>query len=173
MTPDVESEVPGMRHARDRAIQSLLLENISVEPFVRARRQRRRIVVWGSIGAVVVAGTVTAGAVIQQAASVSNQEIVHCLDSSELGPNGSYSGASATVAHPSGNGRVHDAVALCTQMWKQGVLNGGYDPLDPTNPSGTVPAALQVCVMKDGSAAVVPSPAEDVCQAIGLAPLDE
>lgn len=173
MSQDVDSEVPEMRPARDRAIQSLLLENISAEPRARAQRQRRRVLVWGSIGAVVVAGTVTAGAVIQQASSVSNQEIVHCLDSAELGPNGSYSGASATISHLSGSGRVHDAVALCTQMWKQGVLNGGYDPLEPTNPPGTVPAALQVCVMKDGSAAVVPSTSEGACQAIGLAPLDE
>ena len=56
-------------------------------------------------------------------------------------------------------------------MWEQGVLNDGYDPLKPTNPPGTVPAGLQVCVMKDGSAAVVPGTSKNLCQAIGLAPL--
>lgn len=172
MIPKVDGDgVPQMRPERYDAIQQLLLDTIDSEPRLRAQRRRLRVAAWGSVAALVVVGTVTAGSLIQQAASVSNNEIVHCLESAELGPNGTYSGASATIAHVSGRGRVYDAIELCSTMWEQGVFNQEYDPLKPTNPPGDVPESLQVCVMKDGSAAVVPGSSRNLCQTIGLAPL--
>ena len=96
---------------------------------------------------------------------------MHCLSSASRNADGSYPGSQATIASESGEGRVEDATALCTQMWQQGVLHGDFEPGQASNPPGTVPAHLQVCVMPDGSAAVVPGESEGVCQAIGLAPL--
>ena len=55
-------------------------------------------------------------------------------------------------------------------MWEQGVLADGFEPTTPANEPGVVPE-LQVCVMRDGSAAVVPGESANVCQIVGLAPL--
>ncbi len=104
---------------------------------------------------------------------MTDKTIVHCLSSAIRGPNGTYPGSSATIADGAGPGRVDDAIALCSQMWQQGVLSGTVDPTAPTQTPGniTVPP-LQVCVMRDGTAAVVPSENPSVCQSLGLAPLE-
>jgi hypothetical protein len=173
MMADAGSSQPQMRPARVDAIRDALQQTVRDEPEVAARRTRRRILGWGSLGLAIVTGAVTAGAVILGQQPVSNDELVYCLSSATQNADGTYPGSQATIADPSGRGRVSDAVDLCTQMWEQGVLGEGFKPDGSSNPPGTVPARLQVCVMRDGSAAVVPGESPGICQAIGLAPLEE
>lgn len=173
MRDDESPEIPEMRPARTAAIRDLLLDSLRTDPSVRARRTRRRVLLWSGVGAVVIGGGVTAGAILVGSAPVSNTELVHCLSSATQNADGTYPGSQATVATPSGQGRVHDALELCTQLWLQGVLDEDFDPSATSNRPGTVPSELQVCVMRDGSAAVVPGDAPTVCQRIGLAPLLE
>jgi hypothetical protein len=167
VSPDDELVAP----PRDDAIRGLLLDVIEAEPAARQRRIRRRWAVWGGVGVLIAASVGVGAGVVVKARSVSNTSIVHCLSSAHEGLGGKYADASATLAQSSGEPRVTDAVSLCTQMWQQGVLEPGYDPTATSNPPGTVPAHLTVCVMKDGSAAVVPGDGRDLCQSIGLAPL--
>lgn len=97
---------------------------------------------------------------------------MHCLSSTTRGANGTYPGSSATIADGDGPGRVDDARALCAEMWEQGVLSPTVDPTAPTHTPGVVPP-LQVCVMRDGTAAVVPSNTASVCQSLGMSSLEE
>ncbi len=167
----LESDQPDMTPARTDAIRRSLLSTIRDEPRARVNRIRKRFAIWGGVGLLVVGGASVAGAVVLQASTVTNQNIVHCLRSAERGADGSYEESSASISATNGtDGRVHDAVALCSEMWRQGVLSPSFDALKPTNPPGTVPADLRVCVMSDGSAAVVPG-GPNVCAALGLAPL--
>ncbi|MBM7829536.1 hypothetical protein JOE59_000241 [Agromyces cerinus] len=162
---------PEMRPERDAAIRTMLLEHVRTEPAVQAKSRRRRLFAWSGIGVLAIGVVATAGAVLMQPASVSNDEIVLCMTAAERDADGGYPGASATIVSPSGAGRVTDAIELCTVMWEQGVLEADYDPAAPSNPLGRVPDELHACVLPDGSAAVVPSPNASICAALGLAPL--
>ncbi|GAA4167313.1 hypothetical protein [Gryllotalpicola koreensis] len=167
MSPDDKLVAP----PRDDAIRGVLLETLEAAPAARQRRTRRRWAVWGSVGVLVAASAGVGAGVVVKARSVSDTSLVHCLSSAHKGIGGKYPDSSATLAQASGTPRVTDAVALCTQMWRQGVFEPGFDPTASSNPPGKVPEHLTVCVMKDSSAAVVPGDGRDLCQSIGLAPL--
>ena len=161
---------PEMTPVRTDAIRKALLTALRDEPRARAARSRKRFAIWGGVGLLVVGGVSAAVAVVLQSQSVSNRGIVHGLASSERGAGGQYIESSATIAAESwAHGDVDDAILLCSEMWKQGVLEEGFDPLRPSSSTGAVPNNLRVCVMGDGSAAVVPG-SPNVCAALGLAP---
>jgi hypothetical protein len=159
-----------MSESRTQAIRELLAQRIRDEPAIRRKRARRRVAVWGSVGVVGAVALTTGAAVLLGSAPVTNDTIVHCLSSTTRDADGVYPGSSATIADGSGPGRVDDALSLCSQMWEQGVLSPTVDPIAPTHAPGLVPP-LQVCVMRDGSAAVVPSSSDTVCQSLGMATL--
>jgi len=171
----MDSIEPEMTPERTDAIRGLLLNTLRNEPARRVQRQRQRVLIWVS-AFVVVTGVATTGAtVLLQERSVDNTAIVHCYSSTSQNADGTYPGSSATIADGNGRGQARDALALCTAMWEQGVFETGFDPttFDPTAPTsepGAVPE-LQVCVLADGSAAVVPGKSASVCQTVGLAPL--
>lgn len=171
MTGPEAGPEPEMRPERDAAIRAMLVEHVRADPAVRAKRRRRRLLGWSGVGVLALGAAATAGAVLLNPSEVSTNEFVFCLSAAERNADGSYPGSAATVSAPGGEGRVADAMELCTLMWEQGVLADTFDPTAATNPPGRVPDELQACVMPDGSAAIVPSPNESVCQAIGLAPL--
>lgn len=78
----------------------------------------------------------------------------------------SFPGTTVAVADGSS---VTDALAMCADLWRQGVLREGVTEPQAPDPSGsfTVPA-LAGCVLPDGRAAIIPGSA-DVCQSLGLA----
>ena len=163
--------IPQMTAERTDSIRRMLTATVRNEPGARRVRARKRFAVWGGIGILSVGAMSFAGTAILAPSKVSNEGIVHCLESHERGVNGKIKETMATVSvGSSGRGRVADATALCTTMWKQGVFQPGYDASNVTNTPGEVPAHLSVCVEADGSAAVVPGTTE-VCAGLGLAPL--
>lgn len=164
---------PAMRPERDAAIRAMLVDQVRSAPEVKAVRRRRNWMIWGGAGVLAIGVGATAGAVVLQAAQVSNTQLVHCLSSDQRTADGGYPGAQATLASPDEQGRVDDAIELCSQMWEQGVFESGFDATSASNPPGEVPPAFRVCVMPDGSAAVVPSDEPAVCTRLGLAPMDE
>lgn len=166
------SDAPGMDERRAQALRSVLTDYVRETPERRRQVRRRRLFLWGGTGLVVLAGAGVAGAAVVQAQRVTNATYVTCLESDERGPSGSYPGATASIADNAGPGRVDDAIGLCSEMWRQGVFAADFDPLSPTNAPAAVPSDFQVCVMRDGSAAVVPSENSLICDAIGLAPLE-
>lgn len=168
----MRDEEPEMSETRTQAIRELLAQRIRDEPAIRRRRRRQKVALWGSVGIVGAVALTTGAAVLLGSAPVTDTTIVHCLSSTTRGADGSYPGSSATIAEGSGPGRVEDARALCAQMWEQGALSPSADPTAPTRTPGTVPP-LQVCVMRDGTAAVVPSDSVSVCQSLGMASLED
>ena len=163
------SHPPEMTGTRTDAIRQLLAERVRDEPEFRRRRTRRRILTWGGIGLVTIGGLSTAGSILFGQAPITDHAIVHCLSSTVPQANGEFPGSAATVAHLGGPGRVDDALELCTEMWRQGVLSGPVDPLRSTyTPQAFIPE-MQVCVMRDGTAAVAPSDDPAICQSLGMA----
>lgn len=164
---------PEMRPEREKAIRALVLERVAQSREIAARKHRRKWFVWGGIGLLTVGVGSTAAGIVLHSQAVSNEQIVHCLSSEQRAADGSYPGAMASTASSDQVGRVDDAVEICSMMWKQGALTQGFDPTSATNAPGQVPAAFVVCVMPDGSAAVVPSAQPGVCTRLGLAPLED
>ena len=168
-----DDRTPQMNPAREAAIRSMLLEQVRNASAQKAARRRKQWTVWAGAGILSVGLGATAAAVVLDATKVTNDQIVHCLESDQRAADGSYPGPMASIASEDQRGRVDDAIALCTMMWEQGVFEPGFDPVKATNPPGEVPAAFQVCVMPDGSAAVVPSDEPAICSRLGLAPLED
>ena len=162
---------PEMSEPRAQAIREILAQRIRDEPSIRRRRIRRPIAIWGVVGLVTAGALTTGAAILFGSTPVTDRTIVHCLSSTTRSPDGSYPGSSATIAEDNGPGRVDDALALCTQMREQGVLSATVDPTAPTHSPGTAPT-LQVCVMRDGTAAVVPSEVAAVCQSLGMSSIE-
>lgn len=163
---------PEMRPERDAAIRAMLLEHVRAEPAAQARRRRNRIIGWGGLGAVVVGVAATAGAVLLSPEPVTEPGYVHCMSAAERNPDGTYPGSGAAVADGA-NGLPTDPIELCTLMWEQGLFEDDHDPMAVSPSPGRVPEHLQLCVMDDGAAAVVPSSNPSICAALGLAaPVD-
>ncbi|MFJ8895570.1 hypothetical protein ACIRCZ_13355 [Leifsonia sp. NPDC102414] len=171
MTPLYDADdFPAMTERRTDAIRDALLTQLRTEKERKRRTLRRRLAIWGGIGCLVVGGAAVAGTAVVSSRQVTNNDSVYCFASAERGVNGEYDMSGATMYNPDGGGgRVENALELCTTMWRQGVFNPDHDPLAATAGTGTVPDHLQVCVMDDGAAAVVPG-RPGVCQAVGLSP---
>jgi hypothetical protein len=163
-------DMPDMTAARTDAIRDALMTQIRTEAERKRHRIRRRFALWGGIGILVIGGAATAATAVVSSQHVTNKDGVYCFASAERGANGQYDMSGATMYDPeAGGGRVENALELCRTMWRQGVFNKDHDPLAATGAPGQVPEQLQVCVMSDGTAAVVPG-RPGVCQAVGLAP---
>ncbi|GAA1787330.1 hypothetical protein [Agromyces lapidis] len=159
---------PEMRPERADAIRAMLVEHARTEPAVRVRRRRNRVIGWGGLGVLAVGVAATAGTMLLAPGPVTENGFVQCLSEPSRNPDGTYPGSGAAVAE--GSGLPTDPIELCTLMWEQGLFEPDFDPLAMTNPPGRVPDELQLCVMADGAAAVVPSPNESICAALGMAP---
>ena len=159
---------PEMRPERDAAIRAMLLEHVRTEPAVQARRRRNRIIGWGGLGVLAIGVGATAGAVLLSPEPITEPTYVHCLSSAERNPDGTYPGSGAAVADGA-DGMPTDPIEICTMMWEQGIFEENYDATAVSPAPGRVPEHLQVCVMDDGAAAVVPSSNPSICAALGLA----
>lgn len=163
-------DLPQMTGARTDAIRDTLTDRLRTEAQRRRQRLRRRFAIWGGIGILAIGGAATAATAVVSSRQVTDRDIVYCFGSTERGANGEYDMSGATMYDAATKGgRVENALELCRMMWRQGIFEKDHDPLAVTNPPGKVPEHLQVCVMGDGAAAVVPGK-PGVCQVVGLAP---
>lgn len=167
---DPTDDLPPMSPIREAAIRRLVVGHAVAAVEAKVRFRHRRWMIWTGAGLLAAGLGATAGSIVLQARSVSNDHIVHCLTSDRRSPDGSYPGPMASVATENERGRVDDALQVCKMMWEQGAMAPGFDPTSTTNKPGLVPPALIVCVLPDGSAAVVPSSDPAVCRELGLAP---
>jgi hypothetical protein len=163
-------EMPDMTGQRTDAIRETLLDHVRTEASRRRHTLRRRFAIWGGIGVLVIGGAATAATAIVQSQRVTNSDIVYCFASPHRGADGQFTYAAATMHNSATNqGSVADPISTCQDMWRRGALDKNADQLAPTQAPHAVPAKLQVCVMDDGSPAVVPG-RPGVCQSAGLAP---
>ncbi|MFJ4223524.1 hypothetical protein [Microbacterium sp. NPDC089695] len=155
------------RMPHHREVQDLLIEQM--------RRDLSRPVWWKTLwgrlsiagGVLVIAGAGVAGVVLLDERPVSETGVVHCLEGPYRNPDGSLSGAAASIATPEGVIAIDDAEALCTQMWEAGAFEDN-DPLSATPTPGVAPTEFTTCVTDDGTAAVVPGRIE--CSVLRLHP---
>jgi hypothetical protein len=158
----------------DPARQAALRELIEYAVANEARRaSRARLPIAAGVGAVVALAGGTAAAIVLTQEPVTDASLVHCLARAELDGAGNYPGTAVAAAAPQGGPvSVEDARAACREVWRHGILDPSAEigaPLPDPDPArrATVPTDLSVCVMSDGSAAVVPGKAA-ACGELGL-----
>lgn len=165
-----------MKHASDEEprtrtdqIRQILVETVENEPMAR-RRRRWKAVRWISPFALVAIGVTTVAGASLLGSGGDEYSIIHCLESVARGPDGKYADAQAMLDEQRmGSPTVDDALDVCREMWTQGALPFGGDPLDPTPEYHEPPAELTACVLADGDIAVVPG-APEACRVLGPAP---
>jgi hypothetical protein len=119
----------------------------------------------------------TAGTVVALQAPVTDDQAVACFARAEISA-GSFPGTmvavgEGTIGEAQGGAiPIDDAVAVCSDLWAQHVLDADIPSGVSTEPadrsfSHPVPEELAVCVLREGIAAVVPGPGT-VCGELGL-----
>ncbi|MFC0678301.1 hypothetical protein ACFFGH_10660 [Lysobacter korlensis] len=167
---DIEWTADHRARTRDRLTRQ-------VEKDTRRRRRNPWIFIVPSL---VLVGAVVTGA-LALLLPVTNQNVVHCFARAEIRDDGSYPGGGVAFGNAGSDVivAIEDAIAACTLLWQDGMLDpadedgatgGNGTPPPPPNPdrNSPVPPELTVCVMRDGTAAVVPGD-EEVCTRLGLA----
>lgn len=155
-----------------KAVMQAMLEQAVADERPRRSIIRRPAVAVG-LGAAVVLGGGTATAYVLVQRPVTDTSSVHCLARAEMDERGSYPGSSVAVAEPNGEQvSIDDALGMCSQVWRDGLLDPSLGSGNAARPNpernSAVPNDLTVCVMPDGSAAVVPGPPA-ACGSVGLA----
>ena len=164
------ANVPPLDPARQAAMRALIEHAVASE---RPRRPRARLPIAAGVGAAVALAGGTAAAIVLTQEPVTDSSLVHCFSRAELDTQGNYPGTAVAVAAADGGPvPVVDARAACRQAWLHGILDPSAEigaPLPDPNPSRrmAVPTELAVCVMPDGSAAVVPGSAA-ACGELGM-----
>lgn len=165
---------------RGDAIRTALRAHIAESAKEPAKKRRRIITI--VVPSVLLAIAVT-GAALWLVKPVTDQGAVHCFARAEIDWFGGYPGATVSMADPNAEQvPVDDAIALCAQVWKDGLLDPDAADGTPRDYDGRpryneehdspVPTELTVCVMRDGTAAVLPGPAT-ICSRAGLASREE
>lgn len=156
--------------ARKAAMRELI-EHAVANEVPRSRRLRAPIVAGVGAAAVLVGGSATAYVLTQR--PVTETSLVHCFSRAELTAGGEFPGVSVAAAHPSdGTVPMNEAVETCARVWRDGLLDpaapiGASLPEPDQQRTTEPPSPLTVCVMPDGSGAVVPG-GPGVCAELDL-----
>jgi hypothetical protein len=150
----------------------------------KVTRQDRRKPLLITAGAVVVAVATSAGAYAyaQHSAPVTDKGEARCYTVASLsaGPESFTTIAQATRQGSLRSAPVDNALSICADLWRQGILSpgphgaiisptpdaSGIVKLGPGQGSSHVPQ-LTACVLADGAAAVFPGP-RSTCPSLGL-----
>ena len=169
---------PSFNERRSEAIRNLLV-NTAQKGTAENRHYKATRRTWILVPSAALALALTGGTVALMQAQVSDKNQVHCFARAER--NGSsFPGTTMTVLQGTTDQTseappavpIEDALALCSDMWKQHALDASVPngapamQIDPKF-SHPVPSPLTVCVW-DGRAAVIPGGA-NVCAKLGLA----
>lgn len=162
-----------MTENRTDAIRGMLRLMVQNEPELRRKRIQKRVLSWGAAGVFAAGALGTAGAVVLTPAPVTESTVVHCLASPTRGSNGDFVEQQATLSTPNGNRMTaKQSVELCRTVWVNGAFQKSAAIGQPTVEAGSAPSDLTMCVMGDGSAAVLPG-RDEVCAQAGLAPVTQ
>lgn len=150
---------------------------------VEVTRKHRRKPLLFTAGAVIVAAATSAAAYayVQHSAPVTDKSQARCYTVASLsaGPESFTTIAQATRTGSLRPAQVDDALSICADLWRQGILHPGPNGvgaptpdasgmvrLGPGQGSSHVPE-LTACVLAGGTAAVFPGPSS-TCPSLGL-----
>lgn len=122
------------------------------------RRSRRPLLI--TVSAVVVAAGAAGYAYAAHTAPVTDKNVATCYTIASLsgGPKSFTQIAQATRAGSPTRAQVNNALSVCADFWRQGILRPGPEGAGgPPNPAGGSPVPFLVaCVLPDGTVAVFP-----------------
>jgi hypothetical protein len=124
-----------------------LVNEVSV--WDRAARRRRRRFVLVLVPAIIVLLGLTGFTTYALTREPTHFESIGCFETADVDGN---------IAIVNTDGR--DPVAICTELWRNGVMG-----------RGPAPESLAACVLETGPVGVFPSSGEDTCERLGLADL--
>jgi len=173
-------EIPSVfTESRSASFRALLVD-VAESGSPQNRRFRLVQRAWTVVPAAIVVVGLSAGAFFATQ-DVTDQNSVACFARAEMDWRGVFPGTIATSLKGTTDGSdggtvpIADAVALCSDLWAQHALDASSPNGTPPGPgyndrtfSHAVPSPLTVCVMKNGTAAVIPG-GSDVCGQLGLA----
>jgi hypothetical protein len=141
-----------------------------LEEFVNRRsglRRRRRLVLGVAIA--VVLGSAVAGITLLQSAPVTDKTTARCYTEAALGSGGTFSGATiGALGAPGSTARVDNAIATCSDLWRQGFLLSGKTGIQRPGPNTANPVPpLIACTLPNGIAGVFPGD-QSTCASLGL-----
>src|SRR5690606_9211296 len=158
-------QFPESRRADTRALLEAAARE-SLRP--RRRRWLTRTGVAALAGLLLTSGGVATAYVAFRPAE--HTSTVRCYTKVDDDQGKGFPGTTVSTEGDGSRGRTADAnpVEACGDLWRQGVLRPGADTASgPDGRTHRVPT-LRACVLDDGTAAVYPSRAPDVCQRLGF-----
>jgi hypothetical protein len=177
-----DQDTPQMDPARVAEIDGMLRTVVRRESAARSR-SKRKMLAWLAIPVVAVSAVVTAAVVAPKTAPITNTAEVACFARAEF--NGTDDTFPGTYQSVMGDPNVRDpdgytpawdmtdptnAMAACAALWEDGSLKAdapsGFLRGTPSG-AGAVPAELTLCVLPNGSGAVIPGDS-GVCDRLRL-----
>ena len=133
----------------------------------KASPRRRRLILLVAI-ALIVASAV-AGIALLRTAPVTDKRTARCYTLAKVGSDKTFSGTTIGVAGPPGSvAHVDDAIASCSDLWRQGFLVPGASGIQRPKPDTSNPVPpLIACTLVDGRAGIFPGDS-NTCATLGL-----
>ncbi|MBC7673715.1 MAG: hypothetical protein H7247_14945 [Polaromonas sp.] len=178
-----DDNLPVFDEARSASMRAMLVDVAEIGS-TQNRRFRAAQRAWTIVPAALLVAGLSAGTFFATQ-PVTDDYSVACFARAELDWRGAFPGTTAvsligtTDGTDGGAAPITNAVAFCSDLWAQHVLDASSPNGTPPGPgyedrtfSHPVPSPLTECVMKNGAAAVIPG-GPDVCSRIGLASKSE
>jgi hypothetical protein len=141
-----------------------------LEELVGTRRpllRRRRIIFVVAIAAVL--GSAAAGVAVLRTAPVTDKRTARCYTQANVGSGEMFSGTTiAAPGTPGSIGQVNNAMAFCSDLWRQGFLLPGVTGIQRPKPNTSNPVpSLIACTLPNGIAGIFPGDSSS-CATLGL-----
>jgi hypothetical protein len=177
-----DQDTPQMDPARVAEIDGMLRTVVRRESAHRTR-SKRKMLAWLALPVVAVSAVVTAAVVAPKTAPITNTAEVACFARAEFkGTSDTFPGTYQSVLEDTDVRDVDgytpswdmtdpaNAMAACRALWEDGSLKidapSGFLRGTPSG-TGVVPSELTLCVLPNGSGAVIPGDGW-VCERLGL-----
>jgi hypothetical protein len=133
----------------------------------KASPRRTRLILLVAI-ALVLASAV-AGITLLRTAPVTDKRTARCYTAMSIGSDKTFSGTTIGVAGTPGSvAQVDDAMASCSDLWRQGFLVPGMTAIQRPKPNTSNPVpSLVACTLPDGIAGIFPGDS-NTCAKLGL-----
>jgi hypothetical protein len=134
---------------------------------MKASPRRRRLILLVAI-ALVLASAVS-GITLLRTAPVTDKRTARCYTATSVGSGNTFSGTTIGVPGPPGSvAQVNDAIASCSDLWRQGFLVRGLTEIQRPKPNTSNPVPpLIACTLPDGIAGIFPGDS-NTCAGLGL-----